>query len=156
MRSISHGARTRPTATWPSRGTASATSCFPLLREFNPAIADVLARTAEQADEVFADLEQDVAAALRDAELPRAGKVLIFDAAKLAALSERLLRELFNVIWECAKAGPQRHDPRALATGSGGCAQGKAKARDLPGGLRIGSDAASSPRRHAIQRWLPS
>ena len=60
---------------------------LPLLAEhYNPGIAAVLARLAEQAGEVFRDEERrQPTAAARTRSCPRAGRLLVFDRRRLAA-----------------------------------------------------------------------
>jgi hypothetical protein len=71
-----------------------------LAERYNPAVVSVLGRLAEQAAEAHRH-EADLAAALlRDAELPRAGPMLVFDAARLAQAPRLLVRVLFRLVWE--------------------------------------------------------
>ena len=71
-----------------------------LAQRYNPAVVSVLARLAEQADEAHRHESDEAAALLREAELPRAGSVLVFDAARLAAAPRLLVRVLFRSVWK--------------------------------------------------------
>jgi tRNA(Ile)-lysidine synthase len=73
---------------------------LPLLRSYNPAIEDALARTAMQANEVFADIEVSSAELLRLAEHPRAESTVILDRKTLATTPGHLLREVLHLIWQ--------------------------------------------------------
>jgi tRNA(Ile)-lysidine synthase len=73
---------------------------LPLLKTFNPQVVDVLGRLARQADEATAFLTQPAGQGLRDAELPRAGGVLVFDTPKLIPLGGYLIGEAFRLVWE--------------------------------------------------------
>jgi tRNA(Ile)-lysidine synthase len=107
-----------------------------LMTEYNPRIILVLARLAAQAEEAYAARESDVAALLAQAELPRAGEVLVFDAARLAAAPRPLVRELFRLVWEregwpVATMGFDAWERVAAV------ARGEAAAAELPGGVRV-------------------
>jgi tRNA(Ile)-lysidine synthase len=74
---------------------------LPLLeRDYNPAIVDVLCRLAYQAHALQWDIELEAAKLLAHAELPRAGDLLIFDAAVLKRASRRQLGEVFRLLWQ--------------------------------------------------------
>jgi tRNA(Ile)-lysidine synthase len=109
---------------------------LPLLRTFNPEIDEALGRTAAQADEVYADIEQVAAAVLSAVERPRAGRTVVLDRAGLDGVSPHAVRELLHLVWE--REGWPRggmtldHWQRAADV-----AHGKAPAWDLPGGIRI-------------------
>jgi tRNA(Ile)-lysidine synthase len=109
---------------------------LPLLKDhYNPAVADVLARLAEQAAEVYQAEEQAARALLEKAERPRAGRLLIFDRRVLQDAPRRLVREAFRLAWE-RERWPQggmgfHHWDRLVllvVVGSG--------AADFPGGIR--------------------
>lgn len=73
---------------------------LPLLRErYNPAVAAVLCRLAEQARAVQDDLDERAAALLSASELPRAGDVLVFRAAALLAAPAHLAAEALRQAW---------------------------------------------------------
>jgi tRNA(Ile)-lysidine synthase len=109
---------------------------LPLLRTFNPAIADVLGRLAAQANETFRGVEATAADLLRTAERPRVGPVCVLDRSALTAAVPFLTREVLNLLW--AREGWPRGDltaghwDRAAAVVRGEC-----PAWDLPGGIRI-------------------
>lgn len=66
---------------------------------YNPSVVTVLCRLAAQAAEVQQDQERRAEALLREAELPRAGSVLVFDVAPLAQAPRHLVREMFRLVW---------------------------------------------------------
>ncbi len=66
---------------------------------YNPAVARVLARLAEQAEEAYRDEEAVAVSLLSAAELPRAGATLVFDRARLAAAPRRLTRAALRLAW---------------------------------------------------------
>jgi tRNA(Ile)-lysidine synthase len=70
-----------------------------LVRDFNPAVVSVLCRLAEQAREVQSLLEIHVGELLKDAEMPRAGNLLVFNRPVLAKAPRHLLREMFRLVW---------------------------------------------------------
>jgi tRNA(Ile)-lysidine synthase len=70
-----------------------------LAERYNPAVAMALARLAEQADEVYRDEELAAVSLLSAAELPRAGTMLVFDRARLAAAARRLTRAALRYAW---------------------------------------------------------
>jgi tRNA(Ile)-lysidine synthase len=73
---------------------------LPLLAErFNPRVVEVLTRLAGQAEEAFREEEQAGADLLREAELPRAGRLVILDRARLAAAPRRAVRTMFRLLW---------------------------------------------------------
>jgi len=73
---------------------------LPLLKSFNPEIVACLGRLAEQAEELYADLETEAIALLATVELPFAGPMVVLDRAKLAALSQSKIRSVFRRIWQ--------------------------------------------------------
>jgi tRNA(Ile)-lysidine synthase len=108
---------------------------LPLLAsEFNPAIVTVLGRLAAQADEAFREEEAAAAALLAGVELPRAGRELVFDAARLTAASPREVRAMLRLVWE--REGWSRDamgfDAWLRLTA---LARGHGKAADFPGGI---------------------
>lgn len=108
---------------------------LPLLaREYNPEIAAVLGRLAEEADAAYRVEDAQAAALLAEAERPRAGGLLIFDRARLAAAPRHQVRALFRHVWEregwpTAAMGFDAWDRLA------GVALGEMTAVDLPGGV---------------------
>jgi tRNA(Ile)-lysidine synthase len=71
-----------------------------LERGYNPGLTDTLCRLAVQAQDVQAEMHDLAAALLATAELPRAGRMLVFRAAVLAAASAHRLREMFRLVWQ--------------------------------------------------------
>jgi tRNA(Ile)-lysidine synthase len=70
-----------------------------LAEHYNPRIAEVLARLARQADEVCRAEEAEAEALLREAELPRAGRLVVLDAQRLTAAPRRLVRAALRHVW---------------------------------------------------------
>jgi tRNA(Ile)-lysidine synthase len=68
--------------------------------EFNPAIVDVLCRLADQAAELHADVSEQALQLSRDAELPRAGAILVFSAERMRRASKNLVCEMFRLVWQ--------------------------------------------------------
>ncbi|HMF17925.1 MAG TPA: hypothetical protein VKE98_12000, partial [Gemmataceae bacterium] len=56
-------------------------------------------RLAEQAREVQSLLEVQATELLGNAELPRAGNLLVFNRATLAKAPKHLVREVFRLVW---------------------------------------------------------
>ena len=103
--------------------------------QYNPDLRSALVHLAEQAGQMFADVEAQALSALRDAELPRAGNLLILNRAQLATLSRNLLRELLRQLWQRENWPRDRmrfEEWDRLA----GLALGEATAIDLPEGIR--------------------
>ncbi len=73
---------------------------LPLMRTFNPDAAAALGSLAGQASEAFDVIEVVAAKLLADAERPRAGPVVVLDAATLAAAPPLLTREALRLLWE--------------------------------------------------------
>jgi len=109
---------------------------LPLLRTFNPAIADVLGRLAGQADETFREIEATAAAILTKAERPRVGRVCVFDPVPLVAAVPSATREVLNLLW--TREGWPRNDMTATHWDrAAAVVRGEYPAWDLPGGIRI-------------------
>lgn len=68
--------------------------------DFNPGIVDVLCRLAEQARELSGDIAIQAERLRADAELPRAGGMLVFALLPLQAASPNLSRETFRLVWQ--------------------------------------------------------
>ena len=109
---------------------------LPLLAgRYNPAVARVLGRLAAQADEVYRDEEAAAVSLLSAAELPRAGTMLVFDRARLAATPRRLTRASLRLAWtrEGWPLDAMNYDAwERLA----GLVYGDGRTADLPGGVR--------------------
>jgi tRNA(Ile)-lysidine synthase len=109
---------------------------LPLLRQFNPAIAETLARAAEQAEEVFTEIEEQSQRDLAMAERPKAGGVVILNRAALADFAGHRLRELFHAIWQ-REGWPLGDMTREHWQRAADVALGRAPSWDLPGRIRI-------------------
>jgi tRNA(Ile)-lysidine synthase len=73
---------------------------LPLLaQQYNPAIIRVLTALAEQAQESYAREEAAARSLLIEAELPRAGELLIFDRRRLETAARHEVREMFRRVW---------------------------------------------------------
>jgi tRNA(Ile)-lysidine synthase len=71
-----------------------------LARDYNPAVVDVLARLARQAEEMYHAEETAARALLALAERPRAGAVLVFDRSALLTAPRHRVREMFRLVWD--------------------------------------------------------
>jgi tRNA(Ile)-lysidine synthase len=110
---------------------------LPLLaREFNPAIVDVLGRLSAQAGEVQQLIEDQAARLLAEAELPRAGAIVVLEAGRLAEAAPLLVREVLRLVWRREGWPLQDLDfdawQRAAAV-----VRGEAAAVDMPAGVRV-------------------
>lgn len=110
---------------------------LPLLAaEYNPEIVAVLGRLAGQAEEAYRAERDQAQALLAAAERPRAGSLLVFDRAPMAAAPPRLVRAMFRLVWarEGWPAGRMGFDAwhRLAAVARGECG-----GADLPGGVRV-------------------
>jgi tRNA(Ile)-lysidine synthase len=70
-----------------------------LTQHYNPAVVAVLSRLAGQAEEAHREEQSDLHHLLMESERPRAGAMLVFDAARLQTVSRRLVRGLFRMVW---------------------------------------------------------
>ena len=70
-----------------------------LQQNYNPGIVDVLCRLAEQAQDLHREVSAEAARLLRDAELPRAGDILVFSVERLREASANRVREMFRLVW---------------------------------------------------------
>jgi tRNA(Ile)-lysidine synthase len=109
---------------------------LPHLARYNPAIARVLCRLAEQADEAYRAVEVQARALLAEAEQTRAGAMLIFKRERLSAAPRRVVCEMFRVIWEREGWATGRMSFTAWER-LADVALGKATGVDLPGGERV-------------------
>jgi tRNA(Ile)-lysidine synthase len=108
---------------------------LPLLaRDYNPAIVDVLARLARQADDVYRFEETAARALLAEAERPRAGDRLVFDHRALLAAPRHSVREMFRQVWD-REGWPVGRMDHAAWERLADVALGVLNAVDLPGGL---------------------
>lgn len=108
---------------------------IPLLRTFNPNASAALARLAEQAEELDGFLATEAERLIARVELPRAGDVVVLDAAGLSGHGV-VVRELFRRLWQregwpVADMGHRHWQQLArIATGA-------EPAADFPGGVRV-------------------
>jgi tRNA(Ile)-lysidine synthase len=70
-----------------------------LAQNYNPSIVGALASLATQAEEIYRDEEAAALALLAEAELPRAGTLLIFDRTRLVTAPRHRVREMFRSVW---------------------------------------------------------
>jgi tRNA(Ile)-lysidine synthase len=106
-----------------------------LAEHYNPGVVALLGRLAEQADEAWREERDAAAELLRRAELPRAGALLVFDRAALAAAPRRLVRAALRLAWEregWPVGGMGYEDWQRLAD----LIQAGDRAADLPGRVR--------------------
>ncbi len=110
-----------------------------LAEHYNPTIAGVLGRLAEQADEAYRETEESARRLLEECEHPRAHALLYLDRRKLTAAPRSLVREVFRLVW--AREGwPMggmsfNHWDRLAAL-----VQGDIPAADFPGGISAVAD----------------
>jgi tRNA(Ile)-lysidine synthase len=110
---------------------------LPLLEaDYNPAIARVLVRLADQAEEFFAEEEASAGELLRRAERPRAGSLVVLERAALRTEPRSHLRSLFRAIYR-REDWPVDAMPFALWDQMAGAVVGEAVALDLPAGIRL-------------------
>lgn len=109
---------------------------LPLLRrDYNPRVVEVLSRLAAQAEEV--SQEEDAAAAklLSRAERPRAGELVVLDAATLAMAPGRVVRAALRRVWR-REGWPMGEMGYGQWRRLEGLARAETGAQDLPGGVR--------------------
>jgi tRNA(Ile)-lysidine synthase len=123
---------------------------LPLLaRDYNPAVVAVLGRLAELAGQTHCDEHEAAGELLRSAELPRAGELLVFDRARLAAASGYRVRSLFRLVWQ-REGWPLGDMSQAAWERLAQLVFTEARAVDLPGGIharRRGRVVQVGPRR---------
>jgi tRNA(Ile)-lysidine synthase len=105
-----------------------------LAGRYNPAVVSILGRLAEGAHEVFQWYEASAAALLAEAELPRAGSLVVLDRTRMAAAPRHLVREALRVIWSREGWPLNRMDSSAWDR-LAGVVFGERPALDLPGGI---------------------
>jgi tRNA(Ile)-lysidine synthase len=107
-----------------------------LSQRFDAGVTALLARLAETARLAYAATEKMAGHALQQAELPRAGNILVFDAANLLSLSQLIMCELFRQVWlregwpMGAMGSREWHRLRDIVIG-------KALRIDLPGSVHV-------------------
>jgi tRNA(Ile)-lysidine synthase len=107
-----------------------------LVEQYNPAIVPVLCRLAEQAEEVYHDVEGQGRKLLSESELPRTASALVFDRQRLATAPRHLIREVFHLAWEREEwpmGAMTFEDWDRMAA----VALAEVPAADLPGGIGI-------------------
>jgi tRNA(Ile)-lysidine synthase len=110
---------------------------LPLLTaNYNQSLVSHLGQLAEQASEVFSELERQAGELLQTCELPPAGPLRILDAVKLARASRQMVREALRLLWQreqWSRDGMTFQDwDRAAAV-----ALGELPAVDLPGRISV-------------------
>ncbi len=106
-----------------------------LAENYNPAMAAVLCRLAEQAEEAYRAEQTMARALLAEAERPRAGALLVLDRQRLMAAPRHLVREVFRLLWDregwpMGQMGFDAWDRLAAVVLDEGAAL------DLPGGIQ--------------------
>jgi tRNA(Ile)-lysidine synthase len=108
---------------------------LPLLAEhYNPQVVACLSRVAAQAEEIFATEDECARILLAEAELPRAGEILIFDRQRLALAPRHRLREMLRLLWQ-REAWPMGEMGFEAWERLAEVAVGPETALDLPGGI---------------------
>jgi tRNA(Ile)-lysidine synthase len=105
-----------------------------LATHYNPAVVRVLASLAEQVQEMYGMEEAEARALLAEAELPRAGELLIFDLHLLRTAPRHRVREMFHLVW-LREGWPLGGMGRAAWERLAGVVFDDLPAVDLPGGL---------------------
>ena len=106
---------------------------LPLLTTLNPDAGAALTRAAEQAAEAYAVIDRLAADLLTRSELPRAGELVVLDAATLTSADPLLAREAFRRVWE-REGWPTSHFRAAHWHRLLAVANGDPAAADFPGG----------------------
>jgi tRNA(Ile)-lysidine synthase len=105
-----------------------------LAEHYNPAILDLLAGLAEQAEDAYRIEESAALELLSAAELPRAGELLIFDLRHLRTAPRHRVREMFRQVW-MRENWPLDGMDRSAWQRLAGVVFADGRAVDLPGGL---------------------
>jgi tRNA(Ile)-lysidine synthase len=109
-----------------------------LEQDYNPAVVDVLNRTAQLARDVQDELVRQAQLLLVEAEAPRAGSTIVLLRQPLERASRVQVREVFRLLWqrEGWPMGDMTFDDwdRLAAL-----AHGHAAGTDFPGGIRVRS-----------------
>jgi tRNA(Ile)-lysidine synthase len=103
--------------------------------DYNPAIASILSRLAEQAAQEYQDQEMRARNLLAEAERPRAGSLLVFAVPCLAAQPRHLVCEVFRLVW-IREGWPLGEMGFREWNGLAAVTFGERMAVDLPGGIR--------------------
>jgi tRNA(Ile)-lysidine synthase len=107
-----------------------------LENDYNPAIVDVLCRLGEQAAELHADVSDQALQLQKDAELPRAGDILVFSTDRLQQASKNLVREMYRLVWQ-RENWPMGDMDFQKWKRVAEIAQGSLPACDFPGGIHV-------------------
>lgn len=112
---------------------------LPLLAErYNPAVVTVLNSLAQQADALYQEEETAARTLLAEAELPRAGTILVFHGPRLRSASRHRVREMFRLVW-LRENWPLSGMDYAAWERVAAVVFGAISAVDLPGRVRIRS-----------------
>ena len=110
---------------------------LPLLqRDYNPRIAETLARLALQADEISIAEESLAASLLREAEMPRAGAMVVLSVGILRNAPRRVIRGAFRLLWKregWPRGGMGFVEYERLAE----FVMSDVRAHDMPGGVHV-------------------
>jgi tRNA(Ile)-lysidine synthase len=106
-----------------------------LVRDYNPSVAPVLARLAEQSAAAHRVVARTATRLLRAAELPRAGSLIVLDPKGLADAVPYLVGEVLRRIWK-REGWPSDGMNAPAWERLIGVVQGQTTAVDLPGGVR--------------------
>lgn len=105
-----------------------------LAREFNPEIVDILCRLARQAAIEHIRHRAEAVELLLEAELPRAGKMIVLLRERLIQSGREQTREVFRLIWE--REGWPQGDMTFEAWDRLASVAESDSSVDLPGGVR--------------------
>ena len=110
---------------------------IPLLqRDFNPAVIDVLGRTALQLRDIQEELTRQAAALLSAAERPRAGRIVVLARPALEVASVVIVRELLRLIWQ-REGWPTGHMGFADWDRAATLARGATGGQHFPDGVQV-------------------
>ena len=110
---------------------------LPLLqRDYNPRIAEALARLAVQADEISAAEEALAATLLLAAEMPRAGTMVVLSLDILRNAPRRVIRGAFRLLWE-REGWPRDAMGFAEYERLADLVESDGGAHDMPGGVHV-------------------
>jgi tRNA(Ile)-lysidine synthase len=73
---------------------------MPVLEQYNPIVVDIFCRLAAQARALHDDIAARAKKLLAEAELPRAGNVVVFAAERCLKADANDVREMFRAVWE--------------------------------------------------------
>ncbi len=110
---------------------------MPVLQQFaHPQLVERLGRISREARQLNCAAKRQAHDDVRSCELPRAGELSIFDAAKLSALPVNRVRELWRAVWQrehwLIGEMTRRHWQRLVDVG-----RGHVTAVDCPGNIRV-------------------